>query len=326
MSLADVQPGEAAARAERRPTSRVFADLVAGAGGYVRRRLDDLSTIRDGEPRKWVYLCAALTIAVLTLGFVVDLAVVSRFEYRAAQARSFNQLRNELALGSAPVSQFDRHGHLLRLGTPVALLEVPKLHMRLVVGEGSTPEVLMRGPGLLRSTVLPGQAGTSAILGRAAAYGGPFHAISSLHKGDRITVTTGAGQATFSVIGVRHAHDPIPPLKAGAGRLTLVTASGLPFLPSGLVRVDADLTANALPAVQPAVATTPRSEQPLGTDSSNLWQLVLLLEAFLAAAIAAVWSWHRWGHAQAWIVFFPVFALLAYVTNDQFARLLPNLM
>jgi sortase A len=294
---------------------------------YGAKRVEEVAALAEGDPARYVALISLVVVAVLALGFCVEMALLSRLEYRAAQARSFSRLRNQLALGSAPVSQLDRRGYILRNGTPVALLEIPKLHLRAVVGEGSTPQVLMDGPGLLRSTVLPGQAGLSVILGRAAAYGGPFHSVGSLRKGDRVTVTTGAGRSVFAVIDVRRAGDPMPPpLADGAARLTLVTASGLPFLPSGLLRVDADLTTQALPAAAAPLPAVPRSEQPLGTDTSNLWVLVLLLQALVAASVAAVWSWQRWGHAQTWIVFFPLFSLLGYFTTDQFARFLPNVM
>jgi len=284
-------------------------------------------TLADLSPGRYLALTTLIVVSVLGVGFFLDAAVISRLEYHAAQAHSFSHLRNELAHGSAPVDQFDRKGRVLSPGTPMALLEIPALHMRAVVDEGTTPEVLMAGPGHLRSTVFPGEAGTSVILGRVAAYGGPFHALGSLHKGDSITVTTGAGRSMFLVIDVRRAGDPLPaPLVAGRGRLTLVTATGLSFLPSGVLRVDADMTTNAQASVGPAFASVAKSEQPLGTDSSNLWAIVFLLQALIFASVGAVWSWRRWGRVQTWIVFFPLFMLLGCYASDQFMRLLPNLM
>jgi LPXTG-site transpeptidase (sortase) family protein len=300
--------------------SGLYARSRASASGVGR-------SLAEGEGPRYVIAGGLLVVAVLTIGFFLDMVVVSRLEYRAAQATSFAHLRNELALGSAPVDQQDQQGRLLRAGTPVALLTIPSLHLRTVVSEGTTSAVLMRGPGLLRTSVMPGEAGTSVIFGRAAAYGAPFHRISSLPKGAKITVTTGAGPATYTVTDVRRAGSPLPPTLTGQqGRLTLVTATGMPFLPSGVLRVDADLTGTAQPSAAPQVDTVPKSEQPLGTDTSNLWATVFLLQALILASVGAVWSWRRWGHAQTWIVFFPLFALLGLVTGDQFARFLPNLL
>jgi len=278
------------------------------------------------SPARYLTLTSLLVLAVLALSFCFDLVVVIRFEYRAAQAREFSRLRNELAHGLAPISDVDRKGRAVGAGSPLALLEIPALHLHTVVLQGTTPEVLTSGPGHLRDTVLPGQAGTSVIFGRAAAYGGPFGGIHGLRKGDMIRVTTGMGVSTFTVVDVRRAGDPVPAAADSGAMLTLVTATGVPFLPSGVVRVDADLTGEAKAAVTPAVSAVSRSELALGTDTSTLWVLAFLLQGLILASVGAVWSWRRWGRAQTWIVFFPLFALLGYFASDQFVRLLPNLM
>src|SRR5579871_5655600 len=224
----------------------------------------------------YVLRTALAMVAVLALGLCVQLLVISRLQYWAAQTRGFDQLRKQLAEGVSPVNQVDGRGRLLKSGTAVAYLTFPKLGTKQVVFEGTSSEVLMSGPGHLRDTVLPGQAGTSIIFGRAAAYGAPFGAIHTLHKGDKIVVTSGGGTSTFSVIDVRHAGDPVPPpITAGSARLTLVTATGLPFIPSGVVRVDADLVGNAQPDGVVATTSVPSSEIAMGSDTGNLWVLVL---------------------------------------------------
>jgi len=43
-------------------------------------------------------------------------------------------------------------------------------------------------------------------------------------------------------------------------------------------------------------------------------------------SVGAVWAWHRWGHAQAWIVFLPPLLLVGLATSGEVARLLPNLL
>jgi sortase A len=314
----------------RRDEGHGAADPVTIAGalrdlGLAVRRAGRAAS--ELSPNRALAATSFLVLTAVLLGFCADLAVISPLEYRAAQARSFAEFRNALARGIAPTGPVARKGGLLRLGSPVALLQIPALHMRVVVLDGTTPEVMTGGPGWLRSTVLPGTAGTSVILGRRAAYGGAFSGIHTLKSGDLITVTTGIGTSKFKVIDVRRAGDPLPePLVSGYGRITLVTATGVPFLPSGVIRVDADLTAPAKDSGETAMSTVPHSEVPMGTDSSTLWQLVLDLQALIIAAVGAVWAWRRWGHAQAWIVFFPVTTLLCYFAADQVTRLLPNLM
>jgi sortase A len=313
-------PGHDDSRPRQPGVANALSDLMEALARAWRTAADELS------PGKYLMLTSLVVLAVLALSFCFDLVVVSRFEYRAAQTRAFDKLRNELAHGLAPVSQVDRKGRVLRLGSPVALLEIPALHLRTVVLEGTTPEVLTSGPGHLRDTVLPGQAGTSDVLGRAAAYGGPFGGIHGLRKGDTIKVTTGMGVSMFAVVDVRRAGDPVPSPPESGARLTLVTATGAPFLPSGVLRVDADLTGEAKAATAPVVTSVPRSELAMGTDTSTLWVLVFVMQFLILASVGSVWSWRRWGRAQTWIVFFPLFALLGYFAVDQFVRLLPNLM
>jgi LPXTG-site transpeptidase (sortase) family protein len=220
---------------------------------------------------------------------------------------------------------------LLRLGTPVALLEIPSIHLREVVGEGTTSGALMSGPGHRRDTPLPGQGGgiPSVIMGRAAAYGGPFARLHQLRPGETITVVTGEGTSRFKVRDLRTAGDPLPPpLSAGKGRLVLQTATGSPFVPHGVLTVDADLVTATLPGSPTVipVGSLPTDEQPLGTETGTLWALVFWLQALILASVALVWSWNRWGHVQTWVVFVPVMLVIGFFLSGQVARLLPNLM
>ena len=74
---------------------------------------------------------------------------------------------------------------------------------------------------------MPGQAGVSVILGRANRLRRAVRRLASLVPGDPITVVTGQTVASYTVIDLRRAGDPLPPpLAAGAGRMILVTADG----------------------------------------------------------------------------------------------------
>jgi LPXTG-site transpeptidase (sortase) family protein len=276
---------------------------------------------------------ALLMVATLTLGWVLFLVVFGALEHQVRQARLYSHFRAALAAGTAPTGQADASGkHLLAMGTPVALLQIPSIHVHEVVGEGTTAEVLISGPGHRRDTPLPGQPGTSVIVGRQAAYGGPFRRIHQLKRGATIKVTVGFGtnQETFRVIDVRHAGDPRPPaVRPGSARLTLVTATGTPFLPHGLVYVDADLKSRVQPDSTRAITSPSQlmpSEVAGATDTSTLWVLVFWLQALLLVTIGAVWAWHRWGHAQTWIVFVPLLLVVGFFVSDQLTRLLPNVL
>jgi hypothetical protein len=72
--------------------------------------------------------------------------------------------------------------------------------------------------------------------------------------------------------------------------------------------------------------TLPAEERAMNNDTRTLWALALWLQALIVAAVGAVWAWHRWGRAQAWIVFLPVLLLLGLSAAGEAARLLPNLL
>lgn len=268
-------------------------------------------------------------VLVLSLTLVIQLVIVSRLQHSASQGRAFDSFRGKLAQGTAPVGPNDELGVQLPLGTGVAYLEIPSLDLDEVVLEGSTSSVLFDGVGHRRDTPLPGQVGTSVILGRRGAYGGPFGDLGDLRKGDAIKVTTGQGEFSFTVIGTRRDGDPQPaPLARNGARLTLVTAAGTPFMPDGVFYVDADIAgtptggeARAIPA-----AALPLSERPMGTDSSTLWALALWLQALIVLSVGVVWSWNRWSRPATWIVFLPPLALVGLAASGEIARLLPNLL
>ena len=272
-----------------------------------------------------------IILAMCLIGFAAWFALASRLYYDRVQTEAYANFRVSLGLATAPTGPTDPANptQLLAPGTPVALLNIPEIDLNTVVFQGTSGEVLEGGPGHLRYTPLPGQPGVSVIFGRRTAYGGPFSRLSDLKVGDQFTVTTAQGVNTYRVIDRRKGGDPNPPLLTGnQGRLTLVTADGLPLAPSGVLRVDADLisTPRAAPTMILSEANMAPGELILGTDS-NAWVPVVLWGAvLLAVAGSLAWARQRWGRWQVWIVAVPVVCFLSLVIADQVARLLPNIM
>ncbi|KUO07976.1 sortase [Streptomyces sp. DSM 15324] len=284
---------------------------------------------KRGSAKPYAVGGALLTVSVLLLGICAQMVLLSPLQHRAAQAAGFDRLRGELAAGTVAVSQSDQAGRLLTPGTPLMLLEIPKLHVREVVFEGTDSDVLAKGPGHRRDTLLPGQAGTSVIMGRAAAYGGPFGHLEDLTPGTAFRITTGQGRFTFRVLDLRRAGERAPAAPAsGKGRVVLMTATGPSYLPKGVLRLDADLVGKAAdtPALRIAPDSLPSSELPLRGGSVVWWELVLWLQALAAASVAAVWAWFRWGRRQTWIVFTGLLGAVGLQLAEQITRLLPNLL
>jgi sortase A len=236
----------------------------------------------------------------------------------------YGRFRTELASATAPL------GPVTPPGDPVALMTIPKIGVQQVVVEGTASGDLLAGPGHLRDTVLPGQAGTSVVFGRAATYGAPFRRIADLEPGDPISVVMSQGQRMFTVTGVRRAGDPLPqPPAAGTARLTLVSAEGSgrfgDIAPGQAVYVDATAK-KGFPAPAGLPTAVPAPEAVLAGDRGALPMLALCLALLLALTVGIGSARQRWSAIRVWVVACAPAIALAWFTTDMVVRLLPNLM
>ncbi|MFJ7956739.1 sortase [Streptomyces sp. NPDC096319] len=273
---------------------------------------------------------AALSVlAALLIGFAANLTVVGHLQHARDQSTAYDDLREQLALGTAPVGQTTYDGKPVALGAPVALLRIPALGLREVVAEGTTSGVLMSGPGHRRDTALPGQPGASVIMGRQWGYGSPFLDVHRLPAGARVEITTGQGEAVYEVTAVRRPGDPLPArLAPGEGRLTLLTASGGAYTPQDVVRVDATLLGTARPSPPRSLKAgwITAAEEPLAGET-DVWPGILLgVQGLLAASLLTVAARRRWGTRQTWVTAVPVLVALGVLVSGQLTRLLPNLL
>jgi LPXTG-site transpeptidase (sortase) family protein len=270
-----------------------------------------------------------IVLAALLLTLTLNVMVIGHVRHLVAQQQLSDTFREQLQEGTAPVSEGDFNDVLLADGAPVAIIDIPRLGVHEVVVEGTASGSTQLGPGHRRDTSLPGQAGASVIMGRAAGYGAPFARIQELAPGDTFTVITGQGEHTFEVIGLRYAGDPSPPrLQPGESRLTLTTARGIPFVPSGVARVDAQLTSETQPAGvrQTRFGTLPPEQKELSGDPTMVWALVFALQFLVLVEAAAVWAYRRVGPRRTWIVFVPLTLFAGLWVTGEIVRLLPNLL
>jgi sortase A len=278
-------------------------------------------------PRAQVARAAFVIVFALAFTMLLQLVLVSRLQHSARQERLFSSLRAQLAAGTAPIGPIDAEGDLLAIGTPIAHIVIPSIGVDEVIVEGTSASALLDGPGHRRNSPFPGQEGISFLFGRQASFGGPFKNISDLDQGDAITVTTGQGIFEYVVFGVRLEGDPIPPNPTGgASRLVLVSSDGTAFMPSSVVRVDADLVGQSAVAPPRPTIQLAANEEVLAGDTSTIGALALWLIVLIALGCALTWSWHRWGRAQTWIVFAPPLVLVGLAASAQVIRLLPNLL
>ena len=266
-------------------------------------------------------------IGIMLLTFVVTISAIGALQFTRNQKTLYDDFRSQLANATAPVGQVDANNNFVAMGAPVSLLNFPRLKDNFVVVEGTTSSALMAGPGHRRDTVLPGQVGTSIIFGRRAAYGGAFAPLLKLRKGDLIVTTTGQGRATYKVTEILASGEKSLATTA-PGRLTLVTAAGSPYVPQGLVVVNADLISKAFdrgPMYMSYVNLLP-AERAMQGQSSNWVAVLLLAQALLLATVGIVWLYFRQGRLVAWVIGLPVLLAIGVALSNQVAGLLPNLM
>ena len=272
------------------------------------------------------YLRHPTVLAVLAVWFLLYGLVLSGMEQHVSQFRLYDEFRVQLASETAPLAE------PVQVGSPVAMINAPSIGIHnLIVVEGTTSRLLMSGPGHLSDTPLPGQAGTSVILGRSVTFGAPFGRITQMTVGDVVTVTTGEGIFRYRVEDVRRPGSPLPPtLAAGGSRLTLVTsASGgwrSGWAPSHTVYVDALLAGKAQPVPAGVPATVSPASLPMHNDPSGTVALIFWLAGLVLLSFAASWTWMRWGRFETWIVGAPVLLAVLWGTSDALIRLLPNLL
>lgn len=270
---------------------------------------------------RWVAAATAL-LACWTAAYVL---VFGAIQEQRSQRGLYAALRSDLANGTAPVAQ------PIAAGRPLATIDVPALGLRrAVIVEGTTSADLRRGPGHRRDTVLPGQAGVSVVLGRALAFGGPFHDLAVLRPGDAVDVASGTGRSTYRVTRVRRPGDPVPaPPAAGAGRLVLVSLSGGGwrdgFVTGHVVYVDAD-SVGPTSAAGPVASGIAAAERPGARDTSALAVLVLALQLLLVVALGVVWAGWRWGASRSWLVSGPLLLAALWLASATAVPLLPNLL
>ncbi|WP_377271835.1 class E sortase [Peterkaempfera sp. SMS 1(5)a] len=260
---------------------------------------------------------AAVTLlGVLAFGFAVYVPAFSGIQEAHSQAAFYRTLRHQLEEGVAPIGP-------TAYGAPVAAVDIPAIGLHnAVVVEGTTSRDLMRGPGHRSDTPLPGQQGVSVLYGRRVTYGGPFGRLPALRAGDRITVTTGQGRATYTVNAFGDGSHPIADT-VHPDRLVLVTAdSG--WAPDRYLLVGATL--DGRPQPDPGGRYGYRdAEHPLAHDQDalaplQLWALGLCAAAALATF--AVLRWHRW---TGLLCSLPVLVALTWCVYENAAALLPNL-
>jgi sortase A len=266
-------------------------------------------------------------VLLFACGFFVYLYAISSISESHAQAAMLKNFVGQLAQGTAPVTPYAQGSGSTQVplsqGVPVAVLNIPQIGLRdVVVVNGTTSRDLALGPGHVRASALPGQAGVSFIYGKAVTFGAPFANLMRLNRGDRFTVTTGQGTSTYTVESFGTSSDPAP--ADSVNRLVLETAASS-FMPNHAVQVSADLVSPPKPNPDDWPAITPQESDMASDAADSLVPLMLWSQALLIAAIGATYAAYRWSRWSAYLLMAPVVIALTWNVYENLAGLLPNL-
>jgi len=94
-----------------------------------------------------------------------------------------------------------RQGHV-RTGDGLTQLEInnSRVHVNVLVVEGTSVAALQAGAGHYPSTPYPCAKGNVAIAGHRTTYGRPFNTIDQMRPGDTVKLITPIGQCVYSVV------------------------------------------------------------------------------------------------------------------------------
>jgi sortase A len=255
-----------------------------------------------------------LLLALFALGMAGYLYFLSDVQEARAQTLLYTRLQDELANQVAPLGP-------TAPGSPVAVLSIPAIGIRdMVVVQGTSPENMTLGPGHLRATPMPGQAGVSEIFGRRATFGAPFARLGELRPGDVIVTITGQGRSVYQVAALGSSHvrivDPAP------NRLLLVTAAS-PVIPAYYIEVDARLVSPARPG-PPTVRVLNAPELTLAANYQALVLTFIWAIALVGVSAVGTYAALRWSPWAAYLAAVPVAIAVLWNLYESLSALLPN--
>jgi len=168
------------------------------------------------------YFGRALIVAgALALAWYGELRF-EMFRVQRAASRRFDADRNALTPPSAGSRAVEQDSVQPKPGEPVARIEIPRLHVSVMVLEGTRPAVLRIAAGHIQGTALPGTIGNVGIAAHRDTF---FRPLSQIRSEDEIIVTARQGTFRYRVetLGIVDPGDVDVLRNKGQSELTLVT-------------------------------------------------------------------------------------------------------
>jgi sortase A len=162
--------------------------------------LGGLALIDAGITLVWQEPISALYAKLRQDHLSGTLRTVERAPPTATERRTLASLDEERTRIAYLAGELQRHAGA---GSPVGRIRIPRIGASYVVVNGTQPQALESGPGVLSETHFPGVPGTTAIAGHRTTFLAPFRHIDSLAAGNVIQLEMPYARFTYTVIGQR---------------------------------------------------------------------------------------------------------------------------
>jgi sortase A len=168
-----------------------------------------------GLALKWAQR-ALFASSMLALGYC-GLVLLDTWVFQVRQARNLERMLQDRGSPALPDAM-----PAVGRDSLIGRIEVPRLGVSLIVVEGTGESELRRAAGHIAGTALPGQGGNAGIAGHRDTL---FRPLRNIRRGDRIDVTTLAGEYRYRVVSTKVVDpDDVAVLRSGKQEiLTLVT-------------------------------------------------------------------------------------------------------
>lgn len=136
--------------------------------------------------------------------YFIQRGLPAEFDRQTAAAVSMNQDVLEGLQGAADSEKLMQLALAFRAGLQseqtIARIEIPRIGVNDIVVEGTHEGALLKGPGHLEETPLPGMRGNFAVAGDRVLYGGPFLNLDDVENNDEIILQTPYGSFRYTVV------------------------------------------------------------------------------------------------------------------------------
>ena len=131
----------------------------------------------------------------------------SQYDKRAASFQADGLAGATLAAERRTIAaEAKRYRSETHRGEAIGRIRIPRMHLNMVVVDGTDHDTLKKGPGRDLRTFMPGENRLVYIAGHRTTYLAPFSHIDSLRKGDKVTLELPYARFVYTVTGHRVVH------------------------------------------------------------------------------------------------------------------------